>query len=112
MAFGQIEIRSNRLPGMDLRMRRAVANVVKSTALQCEALAKTKAPVDTGALRNSIQAQPETELSWTVAPGVDYAIYQEYGTVHMPPQSFMTPAAEAVRPQFISRMDAAVERST
>jgi HK97 gp10 family phage protein len=111
MAFGEIKILSNRLPAMDPRMRQAAARVVKSTALQCEALAKTKAPVDTGALRTSIQAQPETELSWVVGPGVDYAIYVEYGTVHMVPQPYMTPAAEQLRGPFIQRMNDAMERA-
>lgn len=112
MAFGEIKILSNRLPSMDLRMRRAVANVVKSTALQCEAKAKVKAPVSTGALSNSIQAQPETELSWTVGPAMDYGIYVEYGTVHMAPRPYMTPAAEELRGPFIQRMNDAVERAT
>lgn len=111
MAFGEIKILSNRLPAMDLRMREAAAKVVKSTALQCEAMAKTKAPVDTGALRTSIQAQPETELSWIVGPGVSYAIYVEYGTVYAAPQPYMTPAAESLRSSFIQRMNDAVERA-
>jgi len=104
----KIEIRYNKLPRMDSRLHDEVANIVSTTALQCEGLAKTKCPVDTGALRNSIQAQPESALTWTVAPAQEYAWFVEAGTVNQPAQPYMTPAAEAVRGQFFSRMKNAV----
>lgn len=106
--FATITIRSNKLPQMDSRLHDEVANIVSTTALQCEGLAKVKCPVDTGALRNSIQAQPESALAWTVAPAQEYAWFVEAGTVNMPARPYMTPAAEAVRGQFFDRMKNAV----
>mgnify|MGYP006384560137 CR=1 FL=1 len=105
----RIDIRFNKLPNMDRRLHAAVKNIVSTTALQCEGLAKVKCPVDTGALRNSIQAQPESELAWTVAPGQEYAWFVEAGTVNQPAQPYLTPAAEAVRGQFFSRMQDAAD---
>ena len=106
--FATVTIRSNKLPQMDSRLYDEVANIVSTTALQCEGLAKVKCPVDTGALRNSIQAQSESALTWTVAPATDYAHHVEFGTVNQPAQPYMTPAAEAMRGRFFGRMKNAV----
>lgn len=130
--FGQIEIRSNRLRGMDLRMRQQAARVVKSYALQGEAMVKVsmgepksghmygdhqasapgEAPaIDIGNLVASVQAQEESTLTWTVAVGADYGIYLEHGTVHMAPRPYMAPMAEALRGPFIRDMGNVAERS-
>lgn len=84
-------------------MPKAQAAVDKAAA-DIEAHAKQRAPVDTGALRNSIQSRPVAPLSAEVTTGVDYAIYQEYGTHKMAAQPFMTPAADAVSPLFVAAM--------
>ena len=78
---------------------------VRKAAFDIEAHAKQNAPYDTGNLRNSIQAQPEGDLTWVVGTSVHYAAYQEYGTAHgVPPHPYMVPAAEAVRPSFEAAM--------
>lgn len=43
-----------------------------------------------------------------VADGVEYALYQEWGTSKMPAQPFMTPAVEAVRPGFAKAFEGAI----
>jgi HK97 gp10 family phage protein len=48
---------------------------------------RSLAPVDTGALRDSID-----ETSNGVEVGVDYGVYVEYGTAHNAPQPFTVPA--------------------
>ena len=53
--------------------------------------ARAQAPVDTGALRDSIAAGPDN-----VTVGVEYAGFVEYGTVNMPPEPFLRPAADTV----------------
>lgn len=107
--IGEIVIRVNRLPGLAREFQNNVERVIAAHALQCEALAKTKAAVDTGALRNSIQAQPVNSLEWEVGPAVDYGIFVELGTVKQAPQPYMTPAAEAVSGPFIAAMRRAVD---
>lgn len=109
MSFGTVVIRSNRLPTLGREFRGNVERIIAAHALQCEAIAKTHAPVDTGALRNSIQAQPVNSLEWEVGPAVDYGLFVEMGTVKMAPQPYMTPAAEAVRGPFIDAMRGAVD---
>lgn len=90
--------------------------LVKSVAFQVEALAKMKAPVDTGALRNSIYTSirdsnnppteateslptPDNEVTAFVGPSVEYAIYQELGTHIMSAQPFLLPALREVERQ-------------
>ena len=79
---------------------------VAKTALDCEAAAKRKAPVDTGALRNSIGTSIAGDrMSAEIGPTVNYAPYQEYGTSRMAAQPYMGPALDEVTPGFVSAME-------
>lgn len=76
--------------------------VVRELAFEVDGWAKTFAPVDTGALRDSIDTQPMNNAWYRIAPHVDYAIYQEFGTYKMAAHPFLTPAAERVMSKFMS----------
>lgn len=79
---------------------------VAKTALDCEAAAKRRAPVDTGALRNSIGTSIAGDrMSAEIGPTVNYAPYQEYGTSRMAAQPYMGPALDEVTPGFMSAME-------
>lgn len=86
---------------------------IKAIGFRVEALAKMKAPVDLGNLRNSIYVRtnddnslpseateelprPSTENSVVVGPSVEYGIYQELGTSIMDAQPYMLPALREV----------------
>jgi len=71
-------------------------DVIGDLSFQLEDYAKAKAPVDTGALKNSINAKRRRRNYWHVSDGVEYGIYQEYGTHKMAAHPFMVPAAEKV----------------
>ena len=70
--------------------------VLGMLAYQVEGIAKMLAPVDTGALRNSLQTEQQKPGTWWVHDGVEYGIYQEFGTHKMAAHPFMVPAAEQV----------------
>lgn len=58
-----------------------------------QAVAKELAPVDTGFLRASIFTLVYPNAKYAkVYTNTEYAIYQEFGTVHMKAQPFMRPA--------------------
>lgn len=65
--------------------------------------AKTKVPVRTGRLRDSITLIAESPFQYIVKAGSDtktgayYAPYVEFGTRKMAPRPFMRPAAEKAR---------------
>jgi HK97 gp10 family phage protein len=78
--------------------------IVAKAALDIEAGAKLRAPVLTGFLRGSVQASQIAERHWRVTVGADYGIYQEYGTVHIPPRPYFEPAINEVWPGFQDAM--------
>lgn len=95
-----------RITGVDELLRkvdRASKNVPEAARRGClrgavviEGAAKGHAPVKTGMLRNSIKSEP-IPLGAQVGPHVEYAAYQEYGTMYMPAQPYMRPAVEEKR---------------
>jgi HK97 gp10 family phage protein len=85
-------------------MRPKAGKIVARTAFLVEGKAKMLAPVDTGALRNSIHAAQSGELTWTVSDGVAYGVFQEFGTSRMAAHPFMTPAIEGQRAAFTDAM--------
>lgn len=62
---------------------------------------KRRVAVDTGELRDSIEAHYEGR-SGEVNVGAEHGIYNEYGTYKMPAQPFFHPSVEAVFPEFVS----------
>ena len=107
----KLVVTSNKLPGLSAAARRRVSQAVRKAAFDIEARAKTKAPVDTGALKNSIQARAVDELTSEVIVGVSYGIYQEFGTVRMPAHPYLRPAVEEVRPAFEAAVAQAIEEA-
>ena len=80
--------------------------VVAKTAHDIEADAKSLAPVDTGALRNSIGTTISNGgLSAEIGPTVHYAPYLEFGTRRMPPQPYMGPAADRRVEAFVQAVE-------
>jgi len=101
-----------------------VERVGRKMAFVLEGYAKRNAPVDTGALRNSIYTvtktsdgygaaasgtkgrtteehpTPSGKIIANVGPCVDYAEFQEFGTSKMAAQPYMTPAVEQVEKDF------------
>ncbi len=102
-----VQLAYNDIPRIVAGLEAAVADEVRKTVMDIEAIAKTKVAVDTGNLMNSITGTADG-LSGTVATGVDYAAYQEYGTSKMPAHPYMTPAAEAAFPDFVAGVTRAI----
>jgi hypothetical protein len=123
----------NRLPELSPLLQIVVGQLVRKAAFDLEALAATLAPVDLGALKSSIYVvtskdsdyethaaaaqslrpdatvlpqveAPKSPTMAIVAVGMDYGLYQEFGTVYQPAQPYLTPAAEVVKPQFLAAL--------
>jgi HK97 gp10 family phage protein len=96
------------LANADKATARKAQAVVRSSALAIERGAKLRAPVDTGALRSSINttlAAGAASISAEVGPEVSYGIFLEYGTWRMPPQPYLGPAFDEVEPSFIAAIE-------
>lgn len=74
----------------------ATNEAVGKIAAQAAGHAKDFAPYDTGALQNSIEAENISPGLWEVHDGVEYGIYQEFGTHKMAAHPFIAPAIEMV----------------
>ncbi len=91
-------------------VRRKAADAVRLFTLQVERGAKLRAPVDTGALRNSITSSFSgdglgTGFVGECGPAVNYAPFLEFGTVKMTPRPFLGPAFDAVEPGFLKALE-------
>lgn len=97
---------TDKTEGMDSR----TGLVIRKAAFDVERGAKTRAPVDTGYLKNSIHTEivqnDRRVYAAEVIAGAEYAAFVEYGTSRMAPQPFMGPAYEAVLPGFMAVMEA------
>jgi HK97 gp10 family phage protein len=88
----RVIIDTKKLDDFAKKINGTTSDALKSVALQTEGLAKTYAPVDTGALKNSLHTEKKAELSYIVGDGVEYGIYQELGTYKMAAHPFLVPA--------------------
>lgn len=94
----------NNFPAIKRNMVALAENATAKAAMDMEAGMKTRAPVDTGFLKNSIQARQVGPAHWRVTVGADYGIYLEYGTRFMSARPFFFPAVAEVGPSFMAAM--------
>lgn len=88
------------------RLRRVIAGEqaaidrgARNAALAIADLAEQLAPVDTGALRESIRVEEGSRpASYEIVAGMPYAIFVELGTQKAPAQPFLTPALHRIDP--------------
>lgn len=80
------------------------AQVVAQAAHLVEGYAISRAPVDTGALVNSIDSEAISELTWQVHDGVEYGVYNEFGTYRMAAHPFFAPAVERAEKEFTQKL--------
>jgi len=107
---------------------RVLSQAVKKTALDVQAAAQQKAPVDTGFLKASIYTvtserstykpdakalpavdKPENDQTAYVAVGAAYGAYVEFGVRHAPAQPYFYPALEEGKKSFDQAV-AAIEK--
>lgn len=117
MAKPVVTVRFNRFPQTALALKAQVVNLVEKATYDIQAKAAILAPVDTGALAESISSQVEgtfTGAEGLVYTNIEYAPYQEFGTVRNGPNPYMRPAAEEERIRLIAlgkTLGAAVEKA-
>ena len=90
--------------------RTATNRELDLSSKRIERMAKTKAPVDTGALKNSIFSAKAGDLTYKVTAPQHYAIYVEKGTRKMRAQPYLRPSLYAERPKLISNLRKIYER--
>lgn len=104
----RVGIITNRFGELGTRLPQRTADAIRAAVDETAQQARQRAPVDTGELRDSIQGRVINQFSGEVVATADHAIFQEYGTRFQPAQPYLTPAAEAVRPQYLAAVAKAV----
>lgn len=100
-----VRIVFNRFDELAAQFEEQCKVAVQKAAFDIEARAKELAPVDTGNLRRSIHCEFAPDgLTGAVGTVVEYAVYQEFGTVKMPPHPYLRPAADEVGPSFVQAL--------
>ena len=85
---------------------RKAQTVIAKSAADIERISKSFAPVDTGALKNSIGFDiGGGGLEARIGPTVHYGAYVEFGTRRMAPHAYMGPALDIVGPSFAAAME-------
>lgn len=115
---------------------RKFVQVTKVAAEEIKEDAKSRVPVDTGKLRQSISSQKEEDISYKIYSAEPYAAYMEFGTggsvdvpkgweglaakfkgkgikkINLPAQPYMYPAFKAGSKQYVKDLDKALDRLT
>lgn len=94
----------NKWPQVKAGMESKAEAATAKAAMDMEAGMKARAPVDTGFLRNSIQAQKIGPAHWRVTVGAEYGLYVEYGTRFTNAQPYFFPTIVEVSPTFLAAM--------
>ena len=87
-----------------------VREALLTTAADIVNLSKQLAPVDTGALKESISADPVSSTRVLIGSDRDYSPFVEYGTSQSPAQPYLTPAFAQSVPTFQARLGEAIRR--
>ena len=99
---GGIVLDTKILDRITSEMRPKASQTVETYGIAIAGAGAQNAPVDTGALRNTITSEShmEGDLTYIVQDGVEYGIFQELGTSRMAAQPFLVPAIEAWAQRF------------
>ena len=93
----------------------AAKNAVRVNAfrMQASSMLRPRMPIDTGALKNSMNARQDESnpLIWRVTDGVLYGVFQELGTSRgVPARHFLGNAAEVTAPKFFKDIKTVMEK--
>lgn len=106
-----VTIERNRLGAIRGEVKEQFTQLVAATVLNVEAGAKVRTTrVDTGAMKSGWVGRMLGALEGEIGTNIEYAIFHEYGTVHISAMPMLIPAAEAERAAFFSAAEAIIRR--
>lgn len=111
MIRGTVKVLRNDFPKLVAGVPTAVGRAVAETMVEVETGAKSRCPVDTGNLRNSITGQMQSPTAAVVGTGpqAPYGVYVHEGARGRAGRPFLRQAVEAVRPRWAQRITAALK---
>lgn len=104
---------AERLSDLESAITSELESAADDIGVRIQSSAAMGAPVDEGRLRSSIERVVEKAgeyiVSVVVGSNVEYAPFQEFGTIFMSAQPFLRPALEENKSWIIERLETAVE---
>jgi HK97 gp10 family phage protein len=99
-----------KLSQLDDGLKRYVQEAMQFEAETMQNVARTRCPVRTGRLRDSIYAEVR---DWIIRVGVavPYAVYQEFGTRFIRARRFLSNAVELRMPVLVNRLNGAINQA-
>lgn len=94
----------NQTPSIIKSVRSNSAMAAYNFARRTQTSARRRAHVITGRMRDSIMAEKIAYGHHRVVVGMEYGVYEEYGTRHRPPHPFFRPAVEENKVRFMQDM--------
>jgi bacteriophage HK97-gp10 putative tail-component len=91
----KIRVRNNSLPKIAAMLPHEMHNIVEGAGKVGVKVARSRVPVLTGALKESIHVANNSGTKCEIKSDLDYAAIIEYGGVNRAPQPYMRPAALA-----------------
>ena len=96
---------TSNLTAIALKAPEAAKAALLQTAADIVDVAKQIVPVDTGALKQSIGAEPQSSTEVWVGSDKEYAPYVEFGTSRQSPQPYLVPAMAQSEDTFKKRLE-------
>lgn len=100
---------TSRLRELGRTQARRAAEINAEFADRIVAGARQRSRVDTGEMRDGWQRRVINQYAAEVVNPVEHAVYNEFGTVHLPAQPMLAPSVEAERGPFLAAVAAALE---
>jgi hypothetical protein len=98
------QVTSNKLPALAAAYPQRAGREVRTALFNIEAGCKQRSRVDTGAMRAAWTSTMTGPAEGEVSNPIEYAVFNEYGTVNMPAQPMAHPAADAEQGPFQARI--------
>lgn len=98
----------SRFPEIEAEIRPKIGAAIKAGSEAVAEAAKSRAPVQTGRLRDSIEARRDGVAQYEIVAGEFYGRFVEMGTVRAPAHPFLVPALEENKDAIVAAVEAAL----
>lgn len=102
--YNGVQLDTTVLDKITAEIKPKASKIIETYGQAMTGQAAKNAPVDTGALKNSITANSKMieTLTFRIQDGVEYGVYQEFGTSKMAAHPWLIPAVESFRKKFLA----------
>lgn len=99
----KVKIDTAKLDGIVSNLKPGASRIINKYGIEMAGRASRNAPVDTGALRQTLNDESHmSDAVFVIQDGVEYGVFHELGTSKMAARPFVVPAIESLASAFVS----------